>query len=53
MRNTAAKEISNYCRKNKDGFLIAGDASCPLTKFSIPTAFVFDFGELFIISSEL
>ncbi len=26
MRNTAAKAIVNYCRDNKDGFLIAGDA---------------------------
>lgn len=26
MRNTAAKEIINYCRENEDGFLIAGDA---------------------------
>jgi len=26
MRNTAAKEIKKYCQKNKDGFLIAGDA---------------------------
>jgi transketolase len=26
MRNTAAKEITKYCKENKDGFLIAGDA---------------------------
>ena len=26
MRNTAAKEIIEYCRENDDGFLIAGDA---------------------------
>jgi len=26
MRNTAAKEITKYCQKNKDGFLISGDA---------------------------
>ncbi|NOQ29644.1 MAG: transketolase [Helicobacteraceae bacterium] len=26
MRNTAAKEISNYCKNNENGFLIAGDA---------------------------
>lgn len=26
MRNTAAKEIIEYCRENEDGFLIAGDA---------------------------
>ena len=26
MRNTAAKEIAKYCKENKDGFLIAGDA---------------------------
>ncbi len=26
MRNTAAKEIKEYCEKNKDGLLIAGDA---------------------------
>lgn len=26
MRNTAAREIRDYCKKNRDGFLIAGDA---------------------------
>lgn len=26
MRNTAAKEIKEYCEKNENGFLIAGDA---------------------------